>query len=142
MMNQEVRTIMDTHPATTDPNQNVGELSLRMLREGIQQLPVVFEEKLVGIVTVHDLWSKYENNASIAHLKVSDVMNTNILKIAPKDKVGTAAELFADKRFKSIPVVNLDNKLKGVVTAFDIIKVAYNSEYNQPILYKEAFSMT
>jgi len=142
MMNQEVRTIMDTNPATTDPNQNVGALSLRMLREGIQQLPVVFEGQLLGIVTVHDLWSKYENNSSIAHLKVSDVMNTNILKIAPKDKVGTAAELFADKRFKSIPVVNLDNKLKGVVTAFDIIKVAYNSEYNQPILYKEAFSMT
>jgi len=141
MMNHEVRTIMDTNPATTGPNQNVGELSMKMLREGIQQLPVVFEDKLIGIVTVHDLWKQYENNTSIADLKVSDVMNTNIIRISPKDKVGTAAELFADKRFKSIPVVNLDNKLKGVVTAFDLIKVAFNEEYKEPILYKEEFAM-
>ncbi len=140
MMNEEVRTIMELNPRTTSPNQNVGELSLEMLNDGIQQLPVVEDGKLVGLVTVHDLWKRYENRSTIAELKVSDVMNTNILRISPKDKIGTAAELFADKRFKSIPVVNLRNQLKGVITAFDIIKVAFKNEYASPILYQEAFS--
>lgn len=140
MMNLEVRTIMTKNPITTHPDQNVGELSLRMLREGIQQLPVVENEELVGLVTVHDLWKNYENRTSIAEMKVKDVMNTNILRISPKDKVGTAAELFADRRFKTLPVVNLENKLKGIVTAFDLIKVAFNNEYAEPILYKEAFA--
>jgi len=139
-MNEEVRTIMELNPRTTSPNQNVGELSLEMLNDGIQQLPVVEDGKLVGLVTVHDLWKRYENRSTIAELKVSDVMNTNILRISPKDKIGTAAELFADKRFKSIPVVNLRNQLKGVITAFDIIKVAFKNEYASPILYQEAFS--
>ena len=140
MMNDEVRTIMDTNPRTTFPNKNVGELSLEMLNEGITQLPVVDDEMLVGLITVHDLWKKYENKSSIADMKVSDVMNTNIIRISPKDKVGTAAELFADRRFKSIPVVNRDGKLRGIITAFDIIKVTFKSEYASPILYQEAFS--
>lgn len=139
-MNDEVRTIMDMNPRTTSSDKNVGELSLEMLSEGIQQLPVVDDGKLIGLITVHDLWKKYENRTSIADLKVGDVMNTNILRISPKDKIGTAAELFADKRFKSIPVVNRDNQLRGVVTAFDIIKVAFKNEYSAPILYQEAFS--
>ena len=66
-------------------------------------------------------------------------MTTKVVKITPKDKVGTAAELFADKRFKTLPVVNLDNDLKGVVTAFDVIKCAFNEEYPSPILYQEIF---
>ena len=140
MMNDEVRTIMEINPRTTSSNKNVGELSLEMLKEGIQQLPVVDDGMLVGLITVHDLWKNYENKSSIADMKVSDVMNTNILRISPKDKIGTAAELFADKRFKTIPVVNIENKLKGVITAFDIIKVAFKNEYASPILYQEAFS--
>ena len=63
------------------------------------------------------------------------------MKISPKDKVGTAAELFADKRFKTLPVVNLRNELMGTITAFDIIKLAYNQEYDKKILFKEAFAM-
>lgn len=140
-MNLEVRSIMDRNPETTSPDQNVGELSLMMLHKGIQQLPVVSDGKLVGLITVHDLWKRYENRTSIANLRVADVMNTHIVKLSPKDKVGTAAELFADKRFKTLPVVNLEGTLKGVITAFDLIKVVYNSEYSEPILYKEAFAM-
>jgi CBS domain-containing protein len=64
-------------------------------------------------------------------------MTSNVLVIRPKDKVGTAAELFIDKRFKTLPVVNLDNDLKGVVTAFDVIKHVFKKEYPNPILYKE-----
>jgi CBS domain-containing protein len=140
MMNDEVRTIMEKNPRTTYPDKNVGELSLEMLNEGIAQLPVIDNEQLVGLITVHDLWKRYENKSSIADMKVSDVMNTNIIRISPKDKIGTAAELFADRRFKTIPVVNRDNKLRGIITAFDIIKVTFKSEYSSPILYQEAFS--
>ena len=71
--------------------------------------------------------------------KVKDVMNTNVVKITPKDKLGTAAELFMDKRFKTLPVVNLKNELKGVITAFDVIKESLKEEYPRPILYAEAF---
>lgn len=139
MMNQEVREIMNSNPDTASPDQNVTDLSHQMLSKGLQQMPVVHEGKLLGMVTTYDLWKKYENMTTLADLKVSDVMNSKVIKIAPKDKVGTAAELFADKRFKTLPVVNIENELKGTITAFDIIKVAFNEEYDKAILYKKEF---
>lgn len=138
-MNDEVRTIMTTDPVTVAPEQNVEEISYLMLQKNLQQMPVVDNGIFLGLVTTYDLWKQYENRTTLKNLKVSDVMNTKVVKIAPKDKIGTAAELFADKRFKSIPVVNLENKLKGVITAFDLIRKVYNSEYDHPILYTDRF---
>ena len=140
MMNEEVRRIMTKNPTIVNPDQSVEEISYLMLDRRLQQLPVVENGKFVGLLTTYDLWRRYENNTTLRHLKVRDVMNTHVVKISPKDKVGTAAELFADKRFKTLPVVNLRGELKGVVTAFDLIKVVYNQEYNAPILYQEAFA--
>lgn len=140
MMNQEVRTIMNPAPEVTHPTRNLQELSHEMLDKGLNQLPVVDEGKLVGMLTTYDMWKQYENKTTVEGLTVADVMNTKIVKIAPKDKIGTAAELFADGRFKTIPVVNLDNELKGTIMAFDIIKQVFNNEYDSPILYEEKFS--
>jgi len=140
MMNLEVRTIMTTNPQVASPSQSVEEISNFMVTNMIQQLPVVEDGKLLGLVTTHDLWKRYEKSESIGSLSVRDVMNTHVVKITPKDKVGTAAELFADRRFKTLPVVNLRNELKGVITAFDLIRVVFQEEYDRPILYKEVFA--
>ncbi len=141
MMNREVRTVMDTHPVTVSPDVTVKDLSQMMLSRKVQQIPVVDDGKFVGLITSYDLWRQHENTASVDSMQVRDVMTTKVIKISPKDKLGTAAELFADRRFKTLPVVNLRDELKGMITAFDIIKVVFNDEYSEKILYKEEFSM-
>lgn len=135
MLNEEVRNIMSTDIITVSPEDNVNRVSEIMNSHKLQQLPVVKDGKLLGLVTSYDLWKT--TAADQPNRKVTDVMTTNVLVIAPKDKVGTAAELFIDRRFKTLPVVNLDNQLKGVVTAFDVIKHVFKKEYPNPILYKE-----
>lgn len=140
MMNQEIRSIMSRDYIVAHPDQTVEDISNQMVNSHVQQMPVVLDGQFLGLITTHDLWKRYENNTTIGHLRVKDVMNGNVIKISPIDKVGTAAELFADKRFKTLPVVNLNNELKGIVTAFDLIKVAFNEEYREPILFQEAFA--
>lgn len=126
---------MSTRVTTVLPQHTVGEVLKIMQRKRLQQLPVVDDyQRLVGIITSYDLWQNcqqrdYENTL------VGQLMNKDVVKLAPKDKVGTAAELFMDRRFKTLPVVNLDNKLKGVVTAFDVIRYSFKKEYPEPILY-------
>jgi len=140
-MNREVRTVMNTHPVTCGPDIKVKDLSHMMLSRKVQQIPVIDDGKFVGLITAYDLWRKHENNESVDELTVKDVMTTKVIKISPKDKLGTAAELFADRRFKTLPVVNLRDELKGMITAFDIIKVVFNDEYSAKILYPEEFAM-
>jgi len=140
MMNQKVHEIMNPAPVVTDPNKNLRELSHEMVNSGLSQLPVVENGKIVGILTTYDMWKQYENKTTVEGLTVRDVMNTKIVKINPDDKIRTAAELFADGRFKTIPVVSESGELKGTVEAFDIIKRVFNSEYDKAILYKDKFS--
>lgn len=138
MMNLEVRAIMTKDPVVANQNQTIDEVSKIMMDSQLQQLPVVENGKLVGMVTAYDMW-KATREGQASDMKVQDVMTTKVVRITPKDKVGTAAELFADKRFKTLPVVNLDNELKGVVTAFDVIRTVFNEEYPRPILYQDEF---
>ncbi len=136
MLNEEVRNIMSLDPTVVSPEDSIRDVSSKMAQEKLQQLPVVKDGKLVGLVTVYDLW-KNSITSEKDNVKVSEIMNQNVLVIAPKDKVGTAAELFIDRRFKTLPVVNLRNELKGVITSFDVIKHVFKKEYPVPILYKE-----
>ena len=138
MMNEEVRTIMSTRVTTAHPDQTVGEVLALMERKRLQQLPVVNDQNvLVGLITTYDLWQDCRGNPDCQKSRVRDVMTSAVVKLSPKDKVGTAAELFMDRRFKTLPVVNLRNELKGVVTAFDVIRYSFKKEYPEPILYAE-----
>lgn len=138
MLNEEVRKIMTTNPISVKPEHSLDEVTQIMITNKANQLPVLVDGLLVGMITTHDLWKNSLNKKSTAKI-VKDIMSTSIIKIAPKDKVGTAAELFMDKRFKTLPVVNLRNELKGIVTAFDVMRHTLTREYPHPILYKEVF---
>ena len=137
MMNEEVRSIMSTDVVVVRPHFTVREVTELMTRRRLQQLPVIDAQgRLVGIVTSYDLW-KACSAGDPQSVTIARVMNRGVVTLAPKDKVGTAAELFMDRRFKTLPVVNLEGKLKGVVTAFDLIRYSLKKEYPQPILYRE-----
>lgn len=138
LLNEQVRHIMTNDPVVVSPEQSVADVNNVMIQNGLTQLPVVKDNKLVGMVTTHDLWKKSKNDRSSQ--AISEVMNTKIIKIAPKDRVRTAAELFMDKRFKTLPVVNLDNELKGVITAFDVMRYTLQLENPKPILYADVIS--
>lgn len=136
MLNEEVRKVMTTDPITVSPNDTIRQISDLMVNRRFQQIPVTEDGKLVGMVTAYDLWRALRD-AKSEERPVKDIMTTNVVRITPKDKLGTAAELFMDRRFKTLPVVNLENKLKGVITAFDVIRHTLKEEYPTPILYDE-----
>jgi len=135
MMNEQIRSIMTKAPVTVSPEQTLAEVLGLFRKRHVHHIPVVKNEKLVGLVTTYDLWKLDKQQENYKHIRVNEVMNTNLCKISPIDKVGTAAELLMDKRFHALPVVNLRGELKGIVTSFDIMKYTLNKEYPTPILY-------
>lgn len=125
---------MTKNPVVVSPQESLANLTNLLNEKKLQQICVVEDGQFRGMVTTFDLWKAGKTK----DMKVKDIMTTKVIKITPIDKVGTAAELFMDKRFKTLPVVNLRNELKGIVTAFDVISHVMRKEY-QPdhILYKE-----
>lgn len=139
MLNEEVRRIMTKDFVVVNPDDSIKDVTELMFEKQVQQAPVVDGKVLVGMITAYDLWKLSTRSTDTENIRVKDVMTRKVLVITPKDKVGTAAELFMDKRFKTIPVVNLRHELKGVITAFDVIRHTLTREYPHPILYSEVF---
>ncbi len=138
MYNEQVRRIMTKDPVVVHPGDKVADVVNIIVDQKIQQIPVVdHENKLVGLISAYDIWRADRESEEIDNKCVEDVMTRKVIQITPLDKVGTAAELFMDSRFKTLPVVNLRHELKGIITAFDVIKHTLKEEYPRPILYSD-----
>lgn len=72
--------------------------------------------KLVGVVSLRTLMLKPD----AAHL--NDVMDTNLITVAPDTDQEEVAHIMADYNFSSLPVV-LDDELLGIIMVDDIVDV-------------------
>ena len=124
MMNENVGSIMTTNLITVGPSDTLQILVGRR----IHHVPVVEDGKLVGLVSIDDLFKLNINHSEYINTSVSSVMTKKLAKVESGDKIGTAAEVFMEHLFHALPVVD-DGVLVGIVTSFDILKYEYNREY-------------
>jgi len=127
-----VREYMTSPAITVAPDTSVQDAE-KMLREHrIRRLPVVEGGKLVGIVTQAKLrevapspatsLSIWELNYLLAKMKVKDVMQRNVVTVAPDTTVEAAAALGQERGVGTLPVVE-DDKVVGVVTTTDMYRI-------------------
>ncbi len=106
-------------PITVTQYQSVAEVQNIMKNYKISGLPVLHEDKLVGIVTNRDLRFVSDND-----LRVADVMTSKKLVTA---KVGIDLEhskaLLHEHRIEKLLVVDDDGNLKGLITIKDLEKI-------------------
>ena len=104
--------------------------ALELMREkNVSGLPVVKNgtKKLIGIVTRSDL----VNNPDEEQLAL--IMTRNLLTAAPDDDIKVAAQIMIENNIRRVPVVE-DEKLVGLVTAFDLIEQAISKlEIKEPV---------
>ncbi len=113
--------------ATT--GHKLSQIQKFFLESGIQHLPVVDSGELVGILSGNDVFRFYANNYSTFNTEEElDLefscyaeMTKKPVTITSRDTIGRAAEIFAEKGFHALPVVD-DGNLVGIVTSMDIIR--------------------
>ncbi len=109
---------MIQNPITLTPNQIVAEAIELMKKYSISGIPIVNQEKLVGILTNRDL--RFQPNLG---LPISEVMTSANLITAPVGTTLEEAEVILQKhRIEKLPVVDKNGKLKGLITFKDIQK--------------------
>jgi len=106
-------------PITLSPNHTVGEANLLMERYQISGFPIVNDRNiLIGILTNRDL--RFEPNHRI---KVSELMTKVNLITAPVGTTLAQAEKILQKyKIEKLPVVDKNNRIKGLITFKDIQK--------------------
>jgi len=110
-----------------EPHLTLKEAARIMSEKNIGSLVVIDNNKLVGIVTDHDIIE----NISNVNAKVRDIMSKNVVTVEAKESIDTAAEIMKSKKVRRLPVVE-EGKLVGIITATDLI--AYSDELNEEFL--------
>lgn len=126
-----IKEIMVKDVITLPSTAPISEANEIFKRKSFHHIPVVDNNKLVGIISKSDfvffrrgfktdaLKQELENIRAY-NFVVADFMTTKMATLEPDDKINVALEVFKANLFHAIPIAK-DGELKGIVTTFDII---------------------
>lgn len=97
------------------------ERAAQMMKEyNVGSIPVVSENKIVGIVTDRDIVLRAAaEGENIERQQVKDIMTSNPVVGKPDMDVHEAASLMSDRQIRRLPIVDKDN-LVGMVSLGDL----------------------
>jgi len=132
MKEQLVRTWMTPDPITISPSTTLPQAQQIMMEKNIRRLPVVWNGKLVGILTFGDIreakpseantLSVYELNYLLDRLTVKTIMTANPITVDPDATIGQAAIIMLENKIGGIPVVE-NGRLVGIITETDLCRL-------------------
>ncbi len=131
MMNEPISAIMITKVVTVNPEDKLTVVKDILFNKRFHHIPVVKgpKNKLVGIISSHDIFKLNAKFEEYDKLTVQDVMTKKIATLRPEEKIGAAAQVFLRHLFHGLPIVNDDLELLGIITTHDILKYSYDKEY-------------
>jgi CBS domain-containing protein len=114
-------------PVTIDKDQRLSYALELLNKKGIERLVVVQDGIVTGILTYADIADRLGVSKvvalSIKRLHVSSAMTDTVITVGPDDEVTDVAQLMIDRGMSGCPVVDADDKLVGIITKFQIVKL-------------------
>lgn len=135
---------------TVNPDSNIIKIVKAILKHKIHSVPVVDEKgAVIGIVSEKDLFTKepssdylplwidlygiarYQNivtpddevrKARLVQVTAADIMSTDCVTIGEHVDVAELLRIFRDTKYKTIPVVDENGVINGIVSLVDIIR--------------------
>ena len=115
-------------PITLTVDKDVAYAKSLMKKYKIGGIPVINEaSELIGILTNRDLRFENDNERGVAEVMTSK----NLITAKEGTSLKEAEEILQNHKIEKLPVVNSDNKLVGLITYRDIIKVSENPNANK-----------
>jgi len=115
--------LMNPRFARLRPNASIDE-AITYLRQQLTYVETIYyayaldeEQRLLGVVSLKNLVAADQTK------KVEDVMNTKVFKVSEATDQKEIAHLLSTHGIEAIPVVDGQNRMKGIVTADDVIEV-------------------
>jgi CBS domain-containing protein len=130
--NEPVHKIMATDPVSVHEKQKLSDVHHLIVERKIHHVPVVSGRKLIGLISGNDLlrvsWGDVnrqdprEVDTLLDTLTIRDAMQEDVVTVRRHDTVRRAAELLSQGEYHSLPVLDDDDALVGMVTSTDLIK--------------------
>jgi acetoin utilization protein AcuB len=134
-----VEDLMTSKVFTVEQNDLIDRAFFLFHYEKVRHLPVVEKGKVIGIVSDRDMYKAMgpksnssaieattHNGSTELHVipkKIQNIMRRGVLTVHPDTYASEAAAMMADNKIGALPVVNKDNKLVGIISSTDILRV-------------------
>lgn len=139
-----VRAVMRANPATVQEDDDLVAAVARLQRDPIRHLPVVNgDRRVIGMLSDQDVRSALGGavfgaatgaDVRARLMKVARAMTAPAVTVPETASLALAAGYFMDHRVAALPVVDLEDRLVGVVTYLDMLAAAYKpSRQGMPI---------
>ena len=127
-----VKDLMSHTLEVVSPDAHLHDVLVKMNRAGYRHLPVVSNDRLVGIITDRDLrlavnspvveeGADLKRETVLDGVRVDQCMTRDPQCVSPNTAVHEVAELLSLNKFGAMPVVD-DGKLVGIISYIDFLK--------------------
>lgn len=130
-----VKNWMSKNVVTVGVNDSLSVAINTLKRNRVRRLPVMDDDKLVGIVSDRDLKEAapskvtsldiWELHYLLSRINIKDIMKKDPITISPNSTIEKAAIIMHDNKIGGLPVVD-EGKLVGIITEQDIFEALIN----------------
>lgn len=124
-MGPKVRDHMTDRPRCVTPETPVVEAAQLMAAEDVGSLPILEDDKLIGVVTDRDIVLRaVAQQKNPQGMPVREVASRELVTVRPDEDLSEALKLMAFNQVRRLPVVDEDNNLVGVLAQADVASAA------------------
>jgi CBS domain-containing protein len=132
-MAKHVRDVMTPTVKTASPSQSLTEAAELMKGEDVGSIPVVEEERLIGILTDRDIVVRaVAERLDPQAVLVGEVASRELVTVEPEQDLDEALALMARHQVRRLPVVD-EGHLVGVVTQADVALEASEKKVGETV---------
>ncbi|AGK60295.1 hypothetical protein Asulf_00262 [Archaeoglobus sulfaticallidus PM70-1] len=125
-----VKDFMTEDVLSIDEEMSVDDAMNLVIDKKYNALPVTKNGKLIGIVSRMDLIKMFSVGLSPVYVdiwktsskKVKHIMRKAVVTVTPDDTIKAAADLIVEYRIRSLPVVDKEKNLVGIITVGDVLR--------------------
>jgi CBS-domain-containing membrane protein len=117
-----VYEIMSSPVVTLQSNMTIGGVRKKFSHHEVEHLVVLGRgEEIAGIVTFLDVCKYLADNSEAETLPVSEIMSSPVITVSSLTDIRRAALVLFDQHMSSLPVIDHNKKLVGIITRSDIL---------------------
>jgi predicted transcriptional regulator len=135
----KVSDAMTHNPIVVNQNTPLTEVQDIFEKEMIHHIPVVDDAAfLMGIISKSDLnllldWgtklnlksSQIKNDKLLSSNTADSICSPHVMAVRPEDSLVYCFEIFRENYFRSLPVVDDEGKIVGIITPYDLMVAAF-----------------
>ncbi len=119
----------------THPNENLDDIAKKMKQYDVGVMPVVEEDKVVGVLTDRDIIIRaIAEGKKPQDVKARDAMSTNVITINENEEIKKAGQLMKENQVRRLVVLDDNNKLTGMFSLGDLATAHINEKYPGEVL--------